>query len=430
MVNWRKLFFVFLILTILTGSGLAKANLLTDSPWACFFNNRIEKVDPATGQLSVVEDGEKSDLTYSTIGGQQVIAQIKYPSGAYSTYDYYSDGKVKSQSLIDENGNLVFKNLYTYTGSQTVIETSDGDGTKRLVKISYNEGIANAKEVYDLEYSDFEPIEEWQYRDNELNVSRLQYLGLTDAYFEATDWDQLLLSYYEPTEPAVVQGSDFSDEAAVKEFDGLGRLRKLIIDDTEATFNYNWLGLPSLLVIKADGKTQTYEYNYDALGRRVLDPSARRVKVTYSYVDGKLQQITTPNGIITYHYEDGKLASRTDALGQRTDFTFDEEELILSATYYNGTSVSVRYAADGKRLSMQDPAGETFYEYNELGQLTKLTRKDSSGEEFVIVHEYSPAGLLAQVITPNGKSIPISVQENILMQVDKLLTEPVLSWLN
>ena len=256
MVNWRKLFFVFLILTILTGSGLAKANLLTDSPWACFFNNRIEKVDPATGQLSVVEDGEKSDLTYSTIGGQQVIAQIKYPSGAYSTYDYYSDGKVKSQSLIDENGNLVFKNLYTYTGSQTDIETSDGDGTKRLVKISYNEGIANAKEVYDLEYSDFEPIEEWQYRDNELNVSRLQYLGLTDAYFEATDWDQLLLSYYEPTEPAVVQGSDSSDEAAVKEFDGLGRLRKLIIDDTEATFNYNWLAfllcLSLRLTVKQD----------------------------------------------------------------------------------------------------------------------------------------------------------------------------------
>ena len=110
--------------------------------------------------------------TYSTIGGQQVIAQIKYPSGAY-TYDYYSDGKVKSQSLSTRMGTWYSKLIHLHRLS-TVIETSDGDGTKRRVKISYNEGIANAKEVYDLEYSDFEPIEEWQYRDNE-HVSRLQY---------------------------------------------------------------------------------------------------------------------------------------------------------------------------------------------------------------------------------------------------------------
>ena len=36
MVIWRKFLYIFLILTALTGSCLAKANLLTDSPWASF----------------------------------------------------------------------------------------------------------------------------------------------------------------------------------------------------------------------------------------------------------------------------------------------------------------------------------------------------------------------------------------------------------
>ena len=79
---------------------------------------------------------------------------------------------------------------------------------------------------------------------------------------------------------------------------------------------------------------------------------------------------------------------------------------------------------------MQDAEGETSYEYNELGQLTKLTRKYKSGEEFTIVHEYSPAGWLAKVTTPDGKNNDFTVRENILAEIENLLTEPAWPWLN
>ena len=89
-----------MILTALTGSCLAKANLLTDSPWASFFNN--EKVDPATGRLTLLKEGEGYVPTYETIGGEQVIKGIQYTTGAYSEYEYY-DGKVYRQSFLRRN---------------------------------------------------------------------------------------------------------------------------------------------------------------------------------------------------------------------------------------------------------------------------------------------------------------------------------------
>ncbi len=427
MVIWRKFLYIFLILTALTGSCLAKANLLTDSPWASFFNN--EKVDPATGRLTLPKEGEGYVPTYETIGGEQVIKGIQYTTGAYSEYEYY-DGKVYRQSFYDETKKVVLQNYYSYPGSKTIVVTWVDDKRMRQVEFDFKEEDTVEISVYDLQNGFPELFEKRVYRGKNLEtVERLQYVGWTDTYFEATDWDQLLLSFYTPTAPELAENG-LDAQTIEKEFDGLGRLYKLKAHDTEAIFAYNWLGLPSRLTIKVGGEIQTYQYDYDILGRRILDPNARRVMVTYRYADGKLREITTPNGTVTYQYKDGKLAARTDALGQRTEFSFDEEKLILSATYHDETTVSVRYTADGKRIAMQDAEGETSYEYNELGQLTKLTRKYKSGEEFTIVHEYSPAGWLAKVTTPDGKNNDFTVRENILAEIENLLTEPAWPWLN
>ena len=442
MARWRFSLLISFMVMILAGSGFAEDNLVADSPWACFFNHRVEKVEPETGELVVKEDGELGS-TFSYAG--DLITKIQYPTGAYSEYSYV-DGKVSIQSLYDEAGKLVVANHYTYTGTETTIYTRDAQLPRRQVKLTFNGSEVVAKDVYDLAYSFTDPIEKWQLRGGSLEiVARKQYLGDTDTFFEATAWDDLLLEFYNPTPSArkerqgvvsfqgnianIIYTDGLGEQLLEKEFDGLGRLRKLSEEGTVANFEYNWLGLLSKLTIRTDGKEEIVNYKYDALGRPVSDSKARRFEVTYTYFNNKLTEIKSANGIVTYNYTDGILTSREDSMGKRTNYAFDPQKLELSASYEDGSSVSVQYTADGKRSLMKDDSGQTLYEYNEYGQVVKLAR-GISGESFVLTHEYAPSGWLATVETPNGEKTKITAGENILAQAKKLTTEPIWPWFN
>lgn len=444
--KWKVSFFISLIVLIFAGScfALTEDNLAADSPWASFFNNRTEKVVPETGILVVEENVDQgSKLTYNG----KLVAKVQYPTGAYSEYRYDNEERVSVQSLYDETGKLVVVSYFTYTGSETIINTGDAQSIKRQIKLTLNQGKVIAKEVFDLAFSNYQPVEKWQLRDNTLEiVTRQQYLAPTDAYFETTDWDQLLLAFYAPSPTpikeqqsqvsfngniaSIIYTDSLKEQALEKEFDGLGRLRKLATEDTVATFEYNWLGLLSQLTIKVGDKVESYQYKYDALGRQIFDPQARRFEVTYTYYQDKLQQIQSANGVITYKYnQDGLPVAREDSFGKRTEFAFDLQKLVLAASYEDGSSVLVQYTANGRRSLMKDASGETGYEYNEFGQLTKLT-KNISGESFTLVHEYSPAGWLAKVTTPDGKQTEISAKENILAQAKRFTSEPIWPWFN
>ncbi len=455
MARWRLAGLVFLVF-ILAGSCIAIAgqSLSTDSPWARFFDERVEKVIPETGQLVVKEDGDGSEFTFNgaELEAEEVARfakgysfesgdlEIKYPTGAKSNYKF-EKRKVKTQELYEKSGELVVGNDYYYVGPSVIILTRDPSGYKRKISLTVHGGIVMAKEISDFETG--EVLERWELRENNLElVERQYYLGKTDAFFQASDWDQLLLSFYEPVGSSKKITADlaFDDNIAKliynagsqkqvveKEFDSLGRLVRLETEGEKALFAYNWQGLLSELTLISDSGEETLGYAYDVLGRVKPDQDDRSFKVSYEYYEGKLISITG-NGKVYFDYPDKKTIVRTDSLGRRTTYTFDLEKLLLVAAYEDDTKIFVEYLEDGKRKKMEDLSGSTTYEYNEYGQLVKLVRK-TDDEVVELVHNYTPCGWLESVKTPKG-DVQIAAKENILVQAKQLQQESVCPWFN
>jgi RHS repeat-associated protein len=128
--------------------------------------------------------------------------------------------------------------------------------------------------------------------------------------------------------------------------------------DSGETWSFNAHGWP-LNRADRNGNSITYNFNADGSLASIADSQARVTTVTSK--DGHISRITDPSGTVV------------------GDYTYNTDAKLIRLTDRDGNAVSLTYAGD-RIDSLTDQAGRTWrFEYNEAGQVIKVTTPRPSG---------------------------------------------------
>ena len=141
---------------------------------------------------------------------------------------------------------------------------------------------------------------------------------------------------------------------------------------------------------------------------------------TYLYDSlGRLKTATTPeSGAVNYTYNDsGTTATRTDARGVITNYSYDGLNRLYQLTYTTtGTtavstpSVTFTYGTspasynNGRVSSMSDSVGGESYGYDQLGRMISLT-KTIGATNYPLAYAYNLASELTSITYPSGRVV-------------------------
>ena len=128
------------------------------------------------------------------------------------------------------------------------------------------------------------------------------------------------------------------------------------------------------------GAVYPVQYGYDAFGQKVTmetfrDEAAETGDVTtwvYDEATGAVVAKTYADGRgVTYTLTDlGQVATRTDARGIVTTYTYNLYGDVTAIAYSDGTpGVTFTYDSYGRQASATDAAGTTLFAYNDVGEL-------------------------------------------------------------
>lgn len=167
-------------------------------------------------------------------------------------------------------------------------------------------------------------------------------------------------------------------ETRIDGFDGL----PVVVTNT-----YDWQGnLAIQTKPESGGTTYAIRYSYDALNRMTKreDETSLGTAITRWEYDGLTQTITNPKGqtLLQEYDSNGWLITNTDALGGRTQFTYDAKgQLLRSVPNGNANAGTVQeFDAWGRRTALKDTSKGTWrYSYNAFGEL--ISQQDGKGKQ-------------------------------------------------
>ncbi len=162
-------------------------------------------------------------------------------------------------------------------------------------------------------------------------------------------------------EGRLVRRCDAAGASIYFEYDGLGQLTKRIDRLGGITeFTYHLPTGEAASRTNAEGHTTSYTFEERPYGGFTFYKLTR-----IDYPDGTYEQyMHDPNGnIVSYRNRGGKTSTQT----------FDSRGLLLTNTNHAGGINSFTYNSDGTMATSHDPeTGTTSYEYDELGRNTKI----------------------------------------------------------
>jgi RHS repeat-associated protein len=151
----------------------------------------------------------------------------------------------------------------------------------------------------------------------------------------------------------------------------------------------------------------TRTYTYDQVGNKISETDGNGNMTDYSYDNNNnLLTVTDSTGTTTYVYDqlDRKI-SMTDANNHTTSYTYDNADRLVSLTDSEGNIWMYIYDKQGNMLSETDPSGITMtYEYNSLNK--QILAKDEL--ENTRKSTYDPLGRLTSYINANNDTITYS----------------------
>lgn len=194
------------------------------------------------------------------------------------------------------------------------------------------------------------------------------------------------------------------------------------------------------LISATDAENRKVEYTYDLADRLISVKEADAIVAEYQYDSvGNMVAYTNGNGKVTkYTYNQlGDMTSLTDPLGNVKEFSYnvnamldtitnpddstvhydyDVLDQLISKSYDDEDEAQALYGydADGNRISMEDVAGFTGYEYDGVGKITAVNL--TSGKK--ILYTYDEFGNLAKLTYPDGTCVTYTY--NVLDQLTEI----------
>lgn len=320
-------------------------------------------------------------LADPTAPGRNLLSTITDRNGNVTTITRDSTNPIDVSKVTDPVGRSL---TFQYDSTNRIISVTDPIGRK--VSYTYN-SMGTLATVTDLAG------------------------GVTTYDYENGAANQILLTSI--TDPRGVQ-------TVTNIYDGFGRVIEQDTPDGGAlTIAYTLLNpsiptSPVLQTVVTDplGRKTTYRFNPQQFLLDATDPSGQ--SQNYQVESGsnlELAEKSNPSdasalpspGDVAYTYDaNGNVLTSTDALGQKTTFTYDPVyNQITSVTDANGHTSSFAYDGNGNLQTAADANGKaTRFTYNSYGQVLTIT--DALGKKTTLA--YDSAGNLTTVTDPLGHS--------------------------
>ena len=361
-----------------------------------------------------VDDGHGAIYTFDykyEASTAQYKTTVTLPCGRVKSVTFSKDGEVESTVI---NG----KTVATYAGPERKRVSVDEGG--RATQREYDEFGNLTKKTYPNGTT-----ESWVY-DTELNLP-LRYVDklgvVTEKEYssegnllkmsEAVGRDLERLTVYTYNDDGqtlnrTVSGKNGEDAITVSwTYNDKGS----VASDTDGeghTAHYDLFDAEGNNLERRDRRGYTLKQEFDELGRLVKtisppDPLGRNAIVQYEHDRaGNVVKTTDPEGNVTRKEFDhkGRETASIDALGARTERTYNAAGQLSSVTDARGNTTSYVYDDRGRQVAVVDPLGYAeVTEYDEQGRV--LARIDKEG--FATTFVYKPnTNLIAEQIDARG----------------------------
>jgi RHS repeat-associated protein len=366
-------------------------------------------------EVSVTDvNGNKITINRNPSNPQQILS-IADPVGRQLIFTYDSQNPIHIASITDPIGRVV---RYTYNFSGTLASVTDPaggvtnyfyDSQNRLQTVVDPRGVTVLQNAFD---SNGRVSQQTQADGNVIFIGYELANATAQTSFirDVSSTDSLGRGYFYRFNPQgfVIQAND-----------GLGQ---------STAFNRD---PGSNLVLSTTGNATcpvcgpvhigNLSFTYDANGNLLSKTDALGNRTTYTYdpVFSKVASITDPLGNVSrFAYDaNGNLLARTDANNNQSSYQYDSTGLLIQATDALNQKTKLAYDAFGNLITITDPLGNTTsYLYDAISRL--VATKDSLGRQTTFTYD-SLNRLLTRTDAKSGVTgFAYDVNGNLLSVVD------------
>ncbi|GJL82988.1 MAG: hypothetical protein DHS20C01_26220 [marine bacterium B5-7] len=376
-------------LTAVDGSRTDVNDVTTFSYYMCQSGNEC-------GQLASRHNAAGHTTTFDAYDANGRLLQETDPTGVVTTYAYHPRGWLLSRTRTSLTGSPRTTN-YTYDAAGQLIQVVLDDG----MTLTYQYDAAGDLRVIE------DPLGNRVEYHYDLKGNRTQQVSkdpdgtLVHAIAMAYDIrnrlstltqginDPSITHHIQDPVGKLTQETDPNQNQTTHQYDPLNRLTETIDAlASQTTFGYDIND--QLTEVNAPGGAKTH-YHYDDLGNKLEESSSDRGITQYSYDQaGNMTSLVDARGIVVH--------SSYDALNRPTAMDYpgsDEDQNFVYDNCINGK---------GRLCVINDPSGETRFEYDEFGNLRSEVQI-RQGVSYTTGYSYDDNDRVASISYPSGRVV-------------------------
>lgn len=374
---------------------------------------RLTQINDANNKNTTFGYDSRARITSTTNALSQItsfeydlnnrLKKVTYPDTNFTTYTYDLAGRRTAVTDARNNTtNFAYDNAYRLTGVTDPLSHATTYGYDLMSNMtSQTDALGN---VTNLEYDDFNRLKKVIYPPATVSATRLEESITYDKLGNVktrVDTAGRTTAYDYDTSNRLTKITDALTNATQFEYNTRSHLTK--VKDAlnqEYIFTYDPLGRQ--LTQTRAGSTMSFEY--DAVGNRTKRTDYNGTVTNYTY--DNLNRLTQ-GSLGTYTYDDlSRMLTAVNSHGT-VSFTYDNRGRVDTTTDVYGKVIDYDYDENGNRTLMKlDGSDYTNYAYDEVNRLTSQTGDDGK----TVGYFYDNADRLIQRMLPHHTTLPNRVK--------------------